>query len=303
MRAIILAESSQCDLSPLTNRTPHALLPLSGKSILVHALESLHRNCIRKVEVVAPTLHKELEAALGTGNQLGMSLRFAPRMLDLRHLSEHCLIIGLQNLVDVNWDKEFDEFCELDEFGQPDYHAYYPIKVVAHGEPVAMLIPPHFDARVSCDWFDICHTDAVQVPISPEHVLRTSSIPAYHEANFLLLQGKYKYIKPAGRVFTPGHLAAPMTHISKQSIQSDYGYIGSHSRVDKSAILCGTVILGDNVIVDKGARISNSTILDSTYIGVNTDCTDSIISGNLMIKVNTGICLKLDDPTLFGAIA
>ncbi len=93
MRAIILAESSQCDLSPLTNRTPHALLPLTGKSILVHALESLHRTSIRTVEVVAPTLHGEIKASFDKESELGMNIQFIPRMLDLRHLPEHCLIL------------------------------------------------------------------------------------------------------------------------------------------------------------------------------------------------------------------
>ncbi len=296
MRAIILAESSQCDLSPLTNRTPHALLPLTGKSILVHALESLHRTSIRTVEVVAPTLHGELEAAFDKESELGMNIQFMPRMLDLRHLPEHCLIIGLLNLVDIDWDKVFDEFGEL------EYHALMPIKMMAYGEPVAMLVPPHFDGKVSCDWFDIYHTEAIQVPISPKHLVRTGSIPLYFKSNFQLLRGKYKYIKPAGRAFTPGHLAAPKAHVNEKSLQSSHGYFGSNSKVDKSASLCGSVILGDNVVVDKGARVSDSIIFDSTYIGVNMNCTDSIINGNLMIRVDTGVCIELDDPMLFGAI-
>lgn len=302
MRAIILAESSHCDLSPLTTHTPHALLPLSGKSILVHALESLHRNGIRKVEVVAPRFHRELETALCTDSQLGMSLRFAPRMLDLRHLSEHCLIIGLQNLVDVDWDEVFEEFCEVDEPGQAEYHTFYPVKVMAHGEPVALLIPPDFEELVSCDWSEIDQTDAVQIPVSPEHLLKINSIATYHEANFQLLKNEYKYIKPAGRVFTSGHVAAPRVHVYARSLQSSYGYFGYNSKVDKSASLCGKVILGDNVVVDKGARISDSIVLDSTYIGANTNCTNSIVNGNLMIRVDTGVCVELDDPMLFSAI-
>jgi NDP-sugar pyrophosphorylase family protein len=302
MRAIILAESSHCDLSPLTTHTPHALLPLSGKSILVHVLEALQQNCIRKVEIVAPTLHRELEAALSTENRLGMSLRFAPRMLDLRHLPEHCLIIGLENLVDVDWDELFEEFYEVDELGQADYHTFYPVKVLAHGELMAMLIPPDFDEKVSCDWSEIIQTDAVQVMVSPEHLLKVSSIPTYHEANFQLLQGKYKYIKPAGRLFTTGHVAAPRAYVNKRSLKSSHGYFGYNSKVDKSASLCGRVILGDNVVVDKGARVSDSIILGSTYIGANTNCTNSIIGGNLMIRVDTGACIELDDPMLFSAI-
>ena len=96
MRAIILAESSQCNLSPLTDHIPHPLLQLAGKPILLHALEVLHRSDIRDVEIVAPTLHNRLEAAIDTGPLLGMQVRFEPQMFDLRHSQEHCLIIGLR---------------------------------------------------------------------------------------------------------------------------------------------------------------------------------------------------------------
>ncbi len=297
MRAIILAESSQCDLSPLTDHIPHALLPLTGKSILQHVLESLHRSAIRNVEVVSPTLHKELEAAVDTGPLLSMKLRFESRMLDLRHSPEHCLIIGLRDLVDIDWSSVFDTLGEL------EYHALIPIRLMAYGTPAAMLIPPGFDGKVSCDWFDIHHTEAIQLPISPEHLIETSSFAAYQKANFNLLQGKYKYMTPAGRKFTPGHLACPKASVNRKSLQSKHGYFGSNSKVDKSARLCGTVILGDNVIIGKGARVSDSIIFDSTYIGANLDCHNAIINGNLMIRVDTGICLELDDPLLFGKIA
>jgi NDP-sugar pyrophosphorylase family protein len=297
MRAIILAESSQCDLSPLTKHIPHPLLPLAGKSILLHTLEMLHRSSIRDVEVVAPTLHSQLEAATDTGPLLGMQVKFEPQMFDLRHSKEHCLIIGLRDLADVDWNDVFDQLGEL------EYHALAPIRMMALGISVALLIPPNFEGKVSCDWFDIYHTEAVQFPITAERLVNTSSVSDYYEANFRLLQGKYKYLTPAGREFTSGHRASPKARVHKKSIQSKHGYFGSNSKVDKSAQLCGTVILGDNVIVDRGARVSNSIIFDRTYIGVNTNCTDAIISGNLMIKAATGLCIKLDDPILFGAIA
>jgi mannose-1-phosphate guanylyltransferase/phosphomannomutase len=297
MRAIILAESSQLDLAPLTDRVPHPLLPLAGKSILLHALETLHRSAIRNVEIVAPTLYKKLEAAIDTRPILGMQVDFRPQMLDLRHSQEPCLIIGLRDLVDINWNSV------IDLLGEVEYHALVPIRLTTQGVPVALMIPPNFDGKVSCDWFDIYHTEAIQFPITVERLVRTNSVSDYYEANFSLLQGNYQYLTPAGREFTSGHRASPKARVNNHSIQSKHGYFGSNSKVDKSASLRGSVILGDNVIVDKGARVSDSIIFDRTYIGANTDCSDAIVSGNLMIKVKTGVCLELNDPLLFGAIA
>ena len=297
MRAIILAESSQTGLSPLTNHIPHALCPLAGKSLLVHALEALHRSSIRSVEVVAPTSHDQLKSATDIRPMLGMQVRFVPEMFDLRHSKEHCLIIGLQTLVDIDWNVVFNQLGEL------EYHALMAIKLMALGETVAMLIPANFEGEVSCDWNDIYKAEAIQIPIPTARLIRTNSVPAYFKANFDMVQGKYEYLTPAGREFTAGHRASPKARIHKKSIQTRHGYFGSNSKVDKSARLFGSVIMGNNVMVDKGARVSDSIILDSTYIGANTDCVDAIVSGNMMIKVRTGLCLEINDPLLFGAIA
>ena len=297
MRAIILAESSRCDLSPLTNHIPHPLLPMAGKPILMHALEFLHRNSIMDVEVVAPTLHDQLAAAIDTGPLLGMQVRFEPQMFDLRHSPEHCLIIGVRDLADIDWNGVFDQLGEL------EYHALVPIRMMALGVPVALLIPANFDGKVSCDWFDIYHTEAIQFPISAKRVMSTSSVAKYYKANLRMVQGGYEYLTPAGREFTTGHRASPKARVGQKSILSSHGYFGANSKVDKSATLCGSVVLGDNVVIDKGARVTDSIILDSTYIGTNTDCRDAIVSGGLMIKIDTGLCIELDDPVLFGAIA
>lgn len=297
MRAIILAESSHCDLSPLTNHIPHPLLSLAGKPILLHALELLHRSGIRNVEVVAPKLHEELQAALDTRPLLGMRVRFEPQMFDLRHSEEHCLITGLQDLVDIDWNDLITGLGEL------EYHALMPIRMMAMGTSVALLIPPNFEGKVSYDWYDIYHTEAIQMSLPTERLVSTSSVSSYYEANFSMLQGKYKYLRPAGREISCGHRAAPRVRVNKNSIHSTHGYFGSNSKVDKSASLRGRVILGDNVVVDKGARVSNSIIFDSTYIGANTDCSNAIVSGGLMIKVDSGLCLEIDDPVLFGAIS
>ena len=297
MRAIILAESSQCDLSPLTNHIPHPLLPLAGKPILMHALETLHRNSIRDVEVVAPTLHNQLEAAIDTGPLLGMQVRFEPQMFDLRHSPEHCLIIGLRDMADIDWNGVFDQLGEL------EYHALVPIRMMAMSVAVALLIPANFDGKVSCDWFDIYHTEAIQLPIFADRIISTNSVSKYYKANLNMVEGRYKYMTPAGREFKTGHCASPKANVSHKSILSSHGYFGSNSKVDKTATLSGSVVLGNNVVIDKGACVSDSIILDSTYIGANTDCSDAIVSGGLMIKVDSGVCIELDDPMLFGAIA
>ena len=296
MKAIIIAENSQCWLSPLTDRTPHALLPVAGKTILMHALETLHRSTIFDVTVVSPSYCAELASEIDTGPLIGMDVRFTPTIPEGEKMSDHVLVIGLKDIVDTDWDDV------LDGLGDLKVHALMPIKMTVCSEPVALILPPGDHERIPIDWGDVHLIDAIHWPIGPKRVMSTTKLIDYHQSNFLLLRGKFKYVKPAGREYSSGHRTSPKARVNAQSVQSDHGYFGAHCRINKTARLRGDVIIGDRVVVAKGANVCNSIIFDSTYIGSNTDCRDAIIDGNLLIKVDTGASLFLDDPVLFGAI-
>ena len=297
MSAMIIAESSGFDLSPLTDRTPHPLLPLTGKSLLLHALEAMHRTGIRDVEVVSPSLHKQLEAATDTRPLLGMQVRFTPRISDPTEPDQQCLVTGLQVLADIDWEKTIRQIN--DSLHEP----HLAIRLMSSGETFALLLSPGFDGKVSPDWYDNYHTEAIQLSYPDICLVATHSLAAYYDANINLVNGTYRYLKPAGRDITIGHRASPKARVHAKSMQTRNGYFGSNSKVDKTASLFGSVVLGNNVVVDKGARVTDSIIFDSTYIGANTDCSEAIISGNVMIKARTGVCLELNDPVLFDTIA
>jgi len=297
MKAIIIAENSQCLLSPLTDRTPHALLPVAGKTILMHALETLHRSAILDVTVVSPSHCAEYTSEIDTGPLIGMDVRFIPKIPDGEKMSVHTLVIGLNSIVDTDWDQM------LDSLGDLKVHALIPIRMTVCAEPVALVLPPGFRDQIPVDWGNIHLVDAIHLPIGPKKVLSISTLKDYHQSNFRLLRNEFNHIKPAGREYSSGHRTSPKARVNAQSIQSDHGYFGAHCRIDKSARLSGDVIIGDRVVVGKGANVRDSIIFDRTYIGSNTDCSDAIIDRNLLIKVDTGVSLLLDDPVLFGAIA
>lgn len=297
MKAIILAEHSRVDLSPLTERIPHPLLPVAGKSILMHALELLHRGSVRRVEVVSPTRHKALAAAVDTGPLLGMEVSFAPDIKGITQSETHCLVMGLTHLPDVNLNEE------LARLGDLKVHALMPIRMTVCAQPVALLLPPHPNMNISSDWGDIHRTEAIQLPIGPKRLLATDSFANYQQANFHLVRGKFHHLKPAGREYVSGHRAAPKARVRSKSMRSHHGYFGSNCRVEKTASLDGHVVIGDRVVVGKGARIMDSIILDRTYVGVNTDISRAIVDRNLLIKVDTGVTMKIEDPVLLGATA
>jgi len=286
-------------MAPLTDRIPHPLLPLAGKSILLHALQTLYRGSIREVDVVAPKLHDELELAVDTSSLRGMRVRFLTEYPDLQRSASLSLIIGLSNIFDVDWDEL------IDSLGVVRVHFLIPSMLRVGSTNVALVTPAFFSEDLSSDWNKIDKIEAVpiQLPDCDTCSVPTNSFVDYHNANFQLLRNRFDNLKPSGQKLASGYHVGRKSKLHNESLRSEHGYVGSHCRIEKSAWLSGDVVIGDNVVISSGTNVTNSIICDRTYIGENLDCRNSIVNGNLLIRVDTGACLELDDPELLAVIA
>lgn len=290
MHAIVLTDNQDVDLGPLNELILFPLLPVAGKTIVLHVLEQLHRSGIRSVTVISRDSHSELDAAIDTGPLLGMSVHFTNQMPDFRRMDDNILVIGTSQLVDYNW--------EYVEAMHSNTHSYGVTRLVSSpSETLGYLLRAHSTVMIPDTWGnnnDCKNTVTLGLP----KILKLNSLSNYVDANFKLLHGEYNHHHPAGREISPHLYISPKAHISSKALETEHAYVGSHSRVDKRARLSGDVVIGDNVLIDKGACISNSLIMDGTYIGAMTSVDNAIVKGNMLIKVNSGLCLTIDDPML-----
>ena len=294
MFAIILADTNDAGLEPLTSRVPHALLPLVGKPILVHLLEQLHRNNITDVMVVSPDHHDRLARSIDTGPLLGMRISFASELPDLRRNPDDTLVIGSRYLVDLNWRLITEGLSE-------NNGCKNSMMITSSSKPVALIIPPGASDLVPDNWADVEQMVIPRVSVDNPPVLSINSLKNYVDASFRLLDEKFQHFFPAGRQNMAGLYLSPKATVKTQSLQSNNAYVGSYSRIDAAATLHGDVVVGEKVVIDKGASISNSIILDGTYVGAMTRCNNAIIHQNLLIRVDSGICVEINDPVLVSA--
>lgn len=294
MFAIILADTNDAGLEPLTSRLPHALLPLVGKPILVHLLEQLHRNNIMDVMVVSPDHHERLATSIDTGPLLGMRISFAAGLPDLRRNPDETLVIGSRYLVDLNWRLITEGLSESN--GQEN-----SMMITSSARPVALIVPPGASDLVPDNWIDVEQMLIPRVPVDNPPVLSIDSLKNYVESSFRLLNEKLQHFFPAGRQNMAGLYVSPKATVKPQSLQSNNAYVGSYSRIDATATLHGDVVVGEKVVIDRGASISNSIILDGTYVGAMTRCHNAIIHQNLLIRVDSGISVEINDPVLVSA--
>ena len=74
--AIVLAAGRGTRMGALTATTPKPLLPVAGQSMIARVLSGLARGGIRRAVVVTGYLGEQIEAALGDGRALGLSLAY-----------------------------------------------------------------------------------------------------------------------------------------------------------------------------------------------------------------------------------
>jgi NDP-sugar pyrophosphorylase family protein len=290
MHAIILTDNQNTNLGALNDRVLPALLPVAGRPVVLHLLEQLHRSGIRSVSVISPSAYTELERAIDTRPLLGMDVTFLSKMPLLRRFDDNILMIGTHQLVDFNW--EFVKALHSNS------HTYGVTKLTTSpADIVGLLFHAHTAQLVPDVWGDFSALEK-SISIGQPKVLKLDSLAEYRDANFELLNGNCTHLFAAGRQLTPNMRVAPKALAPEKVMRGKHAYIGMHSRIDATVKLCGNVVIGDDVFIDKHACITNSIILDGTYIGAMTSIDDAIVKGNMLIKINSGICLTIDDPVL-----
>ena len=108
MKAMILAAGRGERMRPLTDTTPKPLLMAGGKPLIVWHLERLAACGFRDVVINHAHLGDRIEAALGDGRALGLSIRYSPEppgALETAGGIAHALpLLGTEPFLVVNGD-------------------------------------------------------------------------------------------------------------------------------------------------------------------------------------------------------
>ena len=77
MRAMILAAGYGKRMRPLTDHTPKPLLEAGGKPLIEHHIQALRGAGVEQLVINTGWLGERLEAHLGDGGRLGVSIRWS----------------------------------------------------------------------------------------------------------------------------------------------------------------------------------------------------------------------------------
>jgi NDP-sugar pyrophosphorylase family protein len=108
--------------------------------------------------------------------------------------------------------------------------------------------------------------------------------------------------KVPGRKSEPGIWIGRNTYIHSKAKITPPVWIGENSRIGSQVELGPAAIIGTNVIVDDGATIQRSTVLDHTYVGRLVNITHRIVDRELVVDNFSGEHVRLRDDLLLGEV-
>ncbi len=136
----------------------------------------------------------------------------------------------------------------------------------------------------------------------PLSLLELDSLEVYYRLSMEILGfGESPYV-------IPGYSNEAYCHIGRNVVISKSAeirkpvIIGNNVQIMSDSIIGPQAIIGNNVIIDRASTVSDSIVIEHTYIGEHLEVQNRIAAGNILIEPESGILITMDDPHLLTGI-
>ena len=313
MKSVIMAGGFGTRLRPLTNNLPKPMVAMANRPMIVHIIELLKNHSITDITALLFFQPEMITAHLGNGKDLGVNIDYITANVDLG-------TAGSVGLAMRRWEGEDkttlvisgDVLTDIDINKALEFHgkskAIATIVLTRVDNPLSFgIVITDKDGRIirfleKPGWGEV-FSDTINTGIYILEKEVLEYIPQDKEFDFskdlfprLLADGKplYGYVtegywKDVGSL--EEYRAANMdilsgrvnVRIPGEKINDRRIWIDSGSRIDFTAKLEGTVIIGDNCSVAADARIVNSIIGSGTVVEEGATIIDSVLWDNVKV--------------------
>ena len=313
MKALVLSGGAGTRLRPITHTSAKQLVPVANKPVLFYGLEAIRDAGVTDVGIIVGDTHAEIEAAVGDGSELGISVTYIRQDAPLG--LAHCVLIAQDFLADDDFVMYLgDNFIiggitELvEEFRAGTYDAQILLTKVDNPSQfgVAELGP---NGGV---------TTLVEKPKEPRSDLALVGVYMFragiHEAvhaikpsarGELEITDALQWLIDEGRDVRP-HLVTgywkdtgrleDMLECNRKVLESVEPVV--HGTVDADSVLTGRVVVEEGAVIERStvrgpAIIGRDTVVRDTYVGPFTSiyfgCTleDTEIEHSIVLEEST----------------
>jgi len=339
MKGLILGAGIGSRLQPLTNEIPAPMLPILNKPLILYIIEHLKKFGIDEFKISLHHLPEVIDSYLGDGEEYdvkisyslekdlletGYSIKRIPSYFNdtiLIHYGNVLTNIDLNEffyfhkqrksvfsyaVIENRFLKEIceisiDEKSQIIDFGyrkSGSKYQFIPAGIFLAEKEVLDYIPSNKKFSLEEDLLKI---------------ICEKKLPAFayiHKGDYYKIQYPKDLLEINIQILKLLALAEnKLIFGNKYGINKDVLssitsplFVGENSIVNKNVVFKGPAVIGDDVIIDEGSTISNSLIMNNTYIGKNIEIENAIVYKNLCINTRSDYGIYVTDSFVLAPI-
>ncbi len=132
--------------------------------------------------------------------------------------------------------------------------------------------------------------------------LLVQDVKAYYELNMRLVKGENSRYVPQGYGGRDGTSIGYNVQLPPSVELRPPFTIGNDCRFHSIAVIGPNAVIGNRVIVDSQTELSDSIVLDGTYLGRNLEIKGKIVTGTKIISPADGTIVEITDPWLLARL-
>ena len=322
MKGIILHGGHGTRLRPLTHTGPKQLLPIANKPMSQYCIESLKDAGVSEIAVIIGGVGaNKVKEFYNDGEELGVKLSYIeqdfPRgishaiRLCKDFISNEKFIVFLgDNIIQKSikdYVKEFENanydatilLCEVDNpsrFGIADIQNEKIVKIIEKPKNpptnlavtgIYLLTPKIFDIidELKPSWRNELEiTDALDILLQNNNSIKYHTITSYWKDT-----GTPEDILNANASILQNMTPYNFGKNEKGSKIEGSLMIGKNVQIKNDVVIIGPVIIGDNTIIENGARVGPNTSIGSNSKLSNCDIENSIVMSDCIISSKSKI--------------
>ncbi|HEU4493967.1 MAG TPA: sugar phosphate nucleotidyltransferase [Rubrobacteraceae bacterium] len=352
MKAIIMAGGQGTRLRPLTSDQPKPMIRIVNLPCMEHIVNLLSRHGITDVGVTLQFMPEEIQDYFGDGSEWGVNMRYsiedapagtagsvkmAEQQLDLK--GERLLIISGDALTDC----DLTEVVRFHE--EKDAEVTMVLKSVENPLDFGIVITEE-DGRISRflekpAWGQV-FSDTVNTGIyllepsvmdeipDPEKegeydfskelfpklleqdrslygfVTDTywediGTLEQYASAQRDVLDGEVRDVRPPGTRLRENIYVGKRAQVDDEELEGPI-VIGDNVRIDEGARISPYTVIGNNVVIAAGASVERTIVAEGTYIGEGAELIDTLVGRNSYVQPRARILERsaLGDDVIVG---
>ena len=295
MKAVIHTGVPAPWASPVS-QVPWALLPLGNRPLLEYWLEWCSDLHIRDIRLVLDDGAEFIEKYVGSGEPWGLQITYSfyrnqnDPVSFLKRFSMESLAEGLFHVTGPAFPRKTGK----------EPLSPLPGKTYAHVKKDAAACILSHDPHLLQDWYNqatdgkLVHWDEFES--LGREIVPLESLKDFYNINMSLVQGEVEKYLRAGYFFQDNVSIGYNVITPPTATLSPPLIVGNDCRISPMTVIGPNAVVGSHVMIDRNSEISDSVILNGTFIGRGMEIRSKIIAGNTVIDPYSGAVVTIPDP-------